>query len=201
MRCWALGLLAACGFEASPTGSIDAQATIDAASDARAFDPAADCPASYILALPGQASRYRLILAGDDFGDQSTACAAHKPGATHLAALDTIGEIAAVQAVVDVAPGLAQSCAWIGGVQLRGQTGVTTGWLKITGGPLTPIWDTGEPNDGGDYFENNSENFAFLGRGRRSQIDVPAFPSFGAMCECDGKPIDPAASAAILASQ
>jgi hypothetical protein len=193
-----LALLTACGFEAPSGVPIDAK--VDAAPDARRFDPRLDCPASYDITLSGQTSRYRMILEGHNVVQQNAACAADQIGATHLVALDDVNEIAVVQARVNTTAGLSQGCVWVGGVQLRDQVNDSTGWLMITGGPLAPMWDPAEPNDGGDNVENNVENYVILGGGRASQIDVGGGPTFGAMCECDGKPVDPAATAAIAAS-
>ena len=224
MGWWALSLLAACGFELRPiaTGgdppsdgvvdtALDAagpisDAPIDAALDAAidapiVFNPATDCP-NYPIALGGQASRYRIIVAGARAWEQSADCANDIGGKTHLVAPDNAAELTAVMTVVNATAGLpvGQGSAYVGGVQLRNQATDSAGWLSITGGALLSIWDPGEPNDGGDNVENSAENFAMLERTRTSLIDVPGTSSFGAVCECDGKPIDAAAGAAIIAS-
>jgi hypothetical protein len=215
MRRWAFSLLAACSFELRPgTAAHDAasdaavETTIDAPADAAppdapaVFDPASDCPGSYPITLSGQTSRYRIILTGARWWEQSADCANDRAGSTHLVALDTSAELNAVMTRLDATTGLpgGQGCAYVGGVQLRLQAQDTAGWLSITGGALLPIWDPGEPNDGGDNLENSAENFAMLERTRSSLIDIPGPSLFGAVCECDGKPVDDAASAAIIAS-
>ena len=218
MRWWAFGLLAACSFELRPsTGGSDAlldaaiDAPIDAAIDApgdapidapHVFDPATDCPGSYPIALAGQTSRYRIITAGNPAWVQGIDCSNDLAGSTHLAAIDTAAELTAVMVQVNATTSLpgGQGCAYVGGVQLRNQATDSAGWLSITGGALLPSWDPGEPNDGGDNSENSAENFAMLERTRTSLIDVSGTSSFGAVCECDGKPIDATAAAAIIAS-
>jgi len=195
MRWWASVLLAGCGFQAQPSSSAGP-------ADA-AFDAARDCPPEYAFMLSDLPSRYRIITAGHKAWEHSADCANDLIGATHLVALDTAEEIAAVQTQLDATTGLpsgGQGRAWIGGVQLRAQATDSDGWLSITGGPLLPSWDPGEPNDGGDNVENDAENYAFLERTRSTQIDISGAAILGAICECDGKPVDAAAGAAIVAS-
>jgi len=173
----------------------------DAGADApRVFDPATDCPASYLLA--GPTSRYRILTTGQPASAHNTDCNDDLPGATHLVALDDAAELIAVMTHVNATANLpgGQGNAYVGGVQLRTQTTDLAGWLSITGGPLLAIWDPGEPNDGGDNAENSAENFTMLERTRSSLIDVSGTGAFGAVCECDGKPVDAAAAAAIIAS-
>lgn len=215
MQRWACSLLAACSFELRPGAATpddaprdavtDApvDAAIDAAIDAPAvFNPATDCPASYLLALSGQTSRYRILTTSQPVSVHGTDCNDDLPGATHLVALDDAAELTAVMIRVNATANLpgGQGCAYVGGVQLRTQATDLAGWLSITGGPLLAIWDPGEPNDGGDNVEDSAENFTMLERTRTSLIDVSGTGAFGAICECDGKPVDPAAAAAIIAS-
>lgn len=163
-----------------------------------AFD-VTGCPDTYVTA--GQTSRYRVILAGRKAWEHSDDCTDDLPGATHLVALDTIEEVAAIQTVVDAAGGLDDNKAWVGGVQPRMQVAVGVGWLSVTGGPMiTTAWDGNEPNDGGGT-EDSGENFVGYERGRDGLIDFPSNDTYGGICECDGKPLDAAAAAAIDANR
>ncbi len=211
-------LLAGCGFELRPGGAVDptgdaaVDSPMDAPIDARIdgptapppdapFAPATDCPAAYSISLSGQTSRYRVLVTGRRPWEHAADCADDLVGATHLVALDSAAEIAAVQARITATTGLpgGQGSAWVGSFQPRMQANDDTGWLKITGGPITPMWDPGEPNDG-DNTENSAENYMMMERNRQSQVDVPGDRSFGAVCECDGLPVDAAAAAAMIAS-
>jgi len=186
-----LGVLFVAGCSYAPTtGEPDAAALPDA------FD-ATRCPADYTLILLGQTSRYRVIIDERNAWDHSDDCATDLPGATHLVAIDTPAELAQIEVALDDLP---NNRAWVGVVQLRFQAMPTMGWLSITGGPvLDVLWAIGEPNDG--TVEDDGENFASIDRDRDGLSDTNSGDSLGGMCECDGKPRDPAAVAAIDANR
>jgi len=157
------------------------------------------CPASYNVQLPGP-SRYRLLPAGHPAWEQSDACNADLPGATHLVVLDTIPELLSVSAFVDNPVTItAANAVWIGGVQLRTAVQAGDGWLRFDGAPLTEGWNSGEPNDG--TVEDHGEQFVSLERGQRYLADKPGATNSGALCECDGKPIAQNAADAILSNR
>jgi hypothetical protein len=175
-----------------------------------AFDHV-QCPASYDAALPGP-SRYRLIVVGNRAWDQSDVCAQDLPGATHLVVLETVGELASVQALVDSSAATVAAGVWIGGVQKHTATSPGEGWLGFDGQPLIGgSWYDGpgtsgqhdsEPNDG-DGVENGLEQFVIVKPSNNSPgtknglQDSDGFNSKGALCECDGTPIAAAAAAEI----
>ena len=190
---WLL-LLGACSYEPGVAPEPDGPAIPDA------FD-VAGCPETYRTTAAGQTSRYRVILEGRKAWEHSDDCTDDLRGATHLVALDSMDEVAAIQAVVDAAGGLDSNKAWVGGVQPRLQVAVGLGWLSVTGGPMiTTAWDGDEPNDGGGN-EDSGENFVGYERGRGGLIDFPSNETYGGICECDGKPLDAAASTAIDANR
>lgn len=196
MRLGVLVALAGCSFQPR-LGEVPAG--LDAA-EPDTFE-VARCPASYTLTLPGQSSRYRVITDGRKAWEHADDCADDLAGATHLVAVDDLAERAHVEAAVTDVGGIAGNKAWLGGVQPRDQIGVRIGWLTITGGPLLDgLWDDGEPNDGG-VVEDNGENFAGVERGRTGLVDFPSNDNYGGVCECDGKPIDPTAQAALDANR
>lgn len=163
-----------------------------------AFD-VAGCPSAY--AIVGQTSRYRVISEGQKAWEHSDDCNDDLPGATHLVALDTDAEVAAIQSVVEDSGNLNNNKAWVGGVQPRMQVAVGLGWLSVTGGPMiTTAWEGDEPNDGGGN-EDSGENFVGYERGRTGLIDFPSGDTLGGICECDGKPVDAVARAAIDANR
>lgn len=195
MRVAWVALIAGCGFQAQPAR--DESPT--AAADAAAFD-FSTCPPSYTTTLTGS-SRYRLIVEGHPAWEQSDTCAADMPGATHLAVLDTLDERNAAAALINAAPTLASSGAWIGAVQLRTATLTNQAWFWFDGTPLTGSWNSGEPNDGGGGETDHREQFVKLQKTRTGFTDQNGSEGDGALCECDGKPIAPAAAAAIAANR
>lgn len=171
------------------------------APDVQVFDAARDCPADYTIVLSGESSRYRVIRTGRRAWVQADDCADDKPGFTHLVAIDSPAELDQVEATIDPIGDLDRNVVWVGGIQPRDQAGPREGWLAITGGPLIDTeWDGGEPNDGSGG-EDNGENFSGVERNREGLVDFPNTNNSGALCECDGKPVDPAAAAAIDANR
>ncbi len=163
-----------------------------------AFD-VASCPSTYQIV--GQTSRYRVISEGRKAWEHSDDCNDDLSGATHLVALDSDEEVVAIQAVVQNTGNLSNNKAWVGGVQPQMQVAPGLGWLSVTGGSMiTTAWAGNEPNDGGGN-EDSGENFVGYERGRTGLIDFPSGDTHGAVCECDGKPLDAAAGAAIDANR
>jgi hypothetical protein len=194
MRVAGIVLIAGCGFQAHAPAGEEAAPVPDAG-----FDPAS-CPASYV-ALPGQiTSRYRLITAGHPAWTQSDACVADLAGATHLVVLETRNELDSVTALV-AAPttALAGNAIWVGAVQQTTATLPDAGWLWLDGSAVTG-WGGNEPNDR-DQQENQDEQFARIEKTKLYLQDSAGTGSNGALCECDGKPIAPAAAAAITANR
>lgn len=141
-----------------------------------------------------------MIEAGAKFGEHSDDCNDDLLGATHLVAIDTLAEVDQLELAITAAGSINNNKAWIGGVQPRDQLQPIDGWLSVTGGPLLSAWDDSEPNDTGGN-EGNGEHHAGIERDREGVVDFPTDGDQGAVCECDGKPIDPAAAAAIDANR
>ncbi|HEX8107109.1 MAG TPA: hypothetical protein VF516_05235 [Kofleriaceae bacterium] len=74
------------------------------------------------------------------------------------------------------------------------------GWLWLDGTAVTGGWGGVEPNDG-DGRENKSEQFARIEKSKPYLQDFTGSGNDSALCECDGKPIAPAAAAAIAANR
>jgi hypothetical protein len=200
---WAAVLVAACGFDGSSPaeladaggGAPDAERTVDAF----VWDPAV-CPQSYDVIPASGSSRYRIDLRPLNAWSQADGCAADLPGQTHLAALDDLTEVQALQAVIDGRTDLPSwgpfTIVWIGGVQQRMQIGPGVGWLTITGGPmLDGLWAPEEPNDWGSTtqtngYEDDEEQIAGLWRTQTHLADMVGGALLGAVCECDGRPVD-----------
>jgi hypothetical protein len=197
---WIL-VVAGCGFQ-SPRASTDGAGGADgmpAAPDA-GFDYAL-CPASYNAALPGP-SRYRLITDGHRAWEQSDACNQDLPAATHLVAIDSPEELAAVKTfVAGPGPGLAGNALWIGGVQSKTAALPADDWFGFDGQPLINGWSGGEPNDRGGTEGNHEEQFVKMQKDKPYFIDTSVNDILSALCECDGKPIAATAAAAITAGR
>ena len=191
----AVVLLVACNYQPTPAAVV-----ADAPTMPDAFSPGTQCPVTYTLQLSGESSRYRMIEAGARFGEHSDDCNNDLVGATHLVAIDTLAEVDQLELAITAAGSITNNKAWIGGVQPRDQVQPIAGWLSVTGGPLLSAWDDNEPNDTGGN-EDNGENHAGIERSRAGVVDFPTGDAQGAVCECDGKPIDPAAAAAIAANR
>ena len=186
--------VAGCRFE--PQVAVDARA-----DDAPVFEPVRDCPATYDVTLGARSSRYRFILTANRAWEASDDCNDDQPAFTHLIAFDDMAEVAEAQAQVNLTPGLPGNVAWVGGVQLRMQPDPMTGWLSVTGGALVAgPWSPNEPDDEGSG-EGNDEQFVGLEPNRGGMVDYPNNRDHGGLCECDGKPLDAAAAAAIDASR
>jgi len=202
-------LIAGCGFRSGEQGfqpQSDAAAG-SAQGDAGAFhdgplDAAfsvADCPASYTVTIAHSSSRYRLIGTLEVFSDSNDACNADLPGATHLAALDTVGEEEDLQALI------LDSIAryYVGAIQAPGETAFDVGWSLVTGASLPPgLWDAGEPNDGGLVTTDQGyQQFGELApeNGTPGLHDDDPDQYDGAICECDGLPVPSAITSEIAA--
>ncbi len=194
MRVAWIALIAGCGFEAHAPTDEQAAPVPDAGFDV------ATCPASYGVTLPGSGSRYRLIPDGHPAWTQSDACAADLPGATHLAVLDAQGELGSATSLVAATPTLAGNAIWVGAVQQATATLPTAGWLWLDGTAVTGGWGGAEPNDRNGQ-ENQEEQFARIEKTKLYLQDSAGSGNNGALCECDGKPIAPAAEAAITANR
>lgn len=191
---WIL-LIAGCGFQSHAPAGEQAAPVPDAGLDA------VTCPASYDIAFPPPlTSRYRLIAAGQPAWTQSDACAADRSGATHLAVLETQAELDRVTALV-AAPttALAGNAIWIGAVQQTPAAAPDAGWLWLDGTAVTG-WGRIEPNDR-DEQEDHEEQFARIEKTKLYLQDSAGSGKNSALCECDGKPIAPAAAAAITANR
>lgn len=198
MRTTWIVLVAGCGFQsqaavpdANPSGDPgDAGELLDAAPDSggtAVFDHAT-CPASYNVELPGP-TRYRLIVNGHRAWEQSDACNADLPGASHLVIFETVAEAEAVVAFMEPNRGIARDSIWVGAVQRPTATQPDEQWLGFDGQPLIDVWHDNEPND---FFNNESdhqEQFALIERRRDGMIDISGSTNAGALCECDGKPL------------
>jgi hypothetical protein len=194
MRVAWIVLIAGCGFQAHAPLDEEAAPVPDAGGGA------ASCPASYGVTLPGSGSRYRLIPDGHPAWTQSDACAADLAGATHLAVLKSTAELDGATALVAAPPTpLAGNAIWVGAVQQTTATLPAAGWLWLDGSAVTG-WGGIEPNDR-DSRENQEEQFARIEKGKLYLQDSAGTGNNGALCECDGKPIAPAAAAAITANR
>jgi hypothetical protein len=144
------------------------------APDVDAVPDATPCPGGYIdLGVPG--SKYRIGAVASTWLAAERYCEDDSGGtSTHLAVLDDEAEVAAVAPRVTM--------AWIGLSDRR-----TEGdFLTVTGGrPLFQPWAPGDPNDmfGEDCVELDGTTI-----NDEECNDQQLF-----ICECDGRPPDPAA--------
>ncbi|MEO8705822.1 MAG: hypothetical protein ABI867_37675 [Kofleriaceae bacterium] len=173
----------------APPALIDAKVFLDAPIDAP-FDPAAQCPGTYDIALVDatSSSRYRVILTTASWPTQAADCANDLAGATHLVVFETVTEAQMLGAATGT-----PSTYHVGYLQEPNQPTVGAGWHTVIGDDVagdSAIWATGQPNDNAGV-ENNQQNFSFVGEDSLLVQDGPAnFPA-AAICECDGKPIVP----------
>lgn len=199
MRVIGIVVLAGCGFQSQasaadavgPGQPIDAQVVPDAVPevDAVASFDYARCPGSYTAALPGP-TRYRVLIDGHRAWEQSDACNADLPGATHLVILETAAELHAVEDFLETASaGIARNSLWIGGVQRSTATRPDDAWLGFDGAPLPALWANNEPQDGGGTENDHREQFAMLEGKHDGLSDLDGNTNSGALCECDGKPL------------
>lgn len=191
-----LVVCAACSFRLPGTGN---GTTVDGAPadsvDAppqdgdRAFDPAADCPPGYTLALPSTmaTSRYRVIdtavLAWDGFA----MCEAEDAAIAHAMSIGSMTELTELTAAVGTA---VQIRFYIGGVQ--DPTATTPGalWVNFDGTTLLDgAWYTpeAEPNDLDDGDETDHEQqLLIIDKTLLYLHDAVGNTPYGAICECDG---------------
>jgi hypothetical protein len=141
------------------------------------------CPPSYALVTP--LGTYRVIATNDVFAAHHADCNDDMPGATHLASLETAEEIGELsQALARTTPGQ----YYVGAAQKPNQATTTEGWYVFTGGAL-PAGTWGSSNDDNPG-ENNEENLLGLSTADMYH-DVTGDVPYPAVCECDGRPIDP----------
>lgn len=197
-------------FRAPPTvdaetadGSVDADSpVVDASPDAApdsppVFDPATDCPAAYTLTIGTSPTRYRVITSEGPFATQHGDCNDDLVDATHLASPETAVELMDIRTYLAARTLAPSRKYYVGTVQLRDQTAVDTGWIVFAGGGPLPggQWEIGEPEDAGGG-ENNAQNVSSLWVDT-GLTDSTGNLSYGAICECDGMPIDADAVAAL----
>jgi hypothetical protein len=193
---WIIILIAGCGFH-SPPGT----ATASDAAPGTDNPGSGQCPASYNVSatkLPGP-SRYRLIIDGHRAWEQSDDCNDDLPGSTHLVVIETKIEFDDISAYIRPGLGTAGDSVWIGAVQLPIAAAVGADWLGFDGNPLFNGWGGSEPNDNNDNNElNHDEQFVRMTRTQPPYfIDDGGQKNYGAICECDGKPIAATVATAI----
>lgn len=122
---------------------------------------------------------------------------------THLVVLDSEAETRAIQSAIDMLAMPITVRFWIGGVQLRDQASIASGWLSFHGGPLIDsVWAPNEPSDADFTNETNAEKFVRMQRDLEHLVDAPGgSTNHGSICECDGIPVAPDARAAIESSR
>ena len=170
---------------------------VDGGSDAAGFD-LSKCPSTYNLVLI-DSSRYRVLTAPDRAWVQSDLCNADSAGFTHVAVLETSVEAVAAQAELDK---LQQFRWWIGAVQDRSAVNPGDGWIWLTGEPLMSGWDAPVEPDDADMIElDHLEQFAVIQQGHVGLIDIAGHDIYTAICECDGRAVDPEAAIKIIASK
>ena len=186
-------LLGSCGFHVgastSASDASDATDPVDAIGGQEAGDAPVDtaaCPAGYGLTLAATTTRYRVITTTAVFRVQLVACAADAPGATHLASLETAEEIVGLRdALVAAAATAGPGPFFIGAAQMPGGIG-TGGWFVFTGGALPGgLWAPGQPSEN----TGSSEQIANLASDLLH--DATGGTASEAVCECDGRPVDP----------
>jgi len=171
------------GLDQSPDASVvDA---IDAGPDAP-FDPVA-CPVGYI-ALPGLPnSKYKFVLADDQYADHDNRCRLDGTAA-HLVLIETVTEGFAIDEQLDLL-GL-DEYFWVGVTQDADAQEPSEGWTWLSGRELeADLWFVNEPRDGSDAVENHEEDHGMIARFGSSGnqiIDAPAGSTHHAICECDG---------------
>lgn len=198
--------LAGCGFQvraevidAAPSDAdrdsalIDAapDAMIDAMVDAPADAPNLVCPVEYTVTVTGSMSKYRISSTNGTFAQHHASCNDDLAGATHLAVFDSVGELDQITSLLTQVPQPSGGRFYVGAVQMMNQTTTGAGWLHFTGGAVPAmLWQGGQPDDNGDSETDHDQQLAALDSGERMN-DVSGGFSYGAVCECDGKMIDP----------
>ena len=157
--------------------------------DARAFDPAAECPATYTVALPSTmaGSRYRIIdtavLAWDGFA----ACEADGATIAHAMSIGSMTELTEVVTAVATA---VQTRFYVGGVQDPTATAPGALWFNFDGTTLLDgAWYTpeNEPNDLDDNDETDHEQqLLIIDKTLLYLHDAVGITAYGTICECDG---------------
>lgn len=191
---WFAVLGAGCAFN-PPSGSppVDAGASDAAAEDAAAVDatvepppdaPAALCPSSY-AAAGALSSHYRITETATAFRAGHDDCKDDLLGSTHLVVLDAPGELAALRAQ------FADREWWIGAVQAPTLIVPWGNWSNIVGGAAAVPWRFGQPDDDGGVFgfEASVANVAASVVG--GVVDRRPGTLQFAVCECDGRAVDP----------
>jgi hypothetical protein len=151
------------------------------------------CPSTYDVTVAASTTHYRVIVAGGDFPTQHADCNDDLPGATHLASPETSDEVFALQAYVAALSVPAPSSQYyVGVVQQPNSPTADANWFVFTGAAMptaTNLWGPGQPGD--DVAgENNEENLGAI-NSADAMHDVTGNFVYGAICECDGLPIDP----------
>jgi hypothetical protein len=208
-------LLAGCGFQVraelidapADEGNLDPDAAIiDAGSDAP-IDGMVDamidaapmlvCPIDYTVTVPGSTSRYRISSSNGNFAAHHASCNDDMVGVTHLVVFDTLSELDQLTAMLPSVPQPSGSRFYVGAVQMMNQLTTSDGWLHFTGGAVpATFWGQGHPEDNDQSELDHDQQLAALDTGERMN-DVRGNVSYGAICECDGKTIDPTVAAHI----
>jgi hypothetical protein len=192
--------LSACRFDhghvpgdAALVDAVDASG--DARTDARTFDPATDCPKSYALSLPSSPTRYRVVQTPSPPWPHFAVCDADLQNATHAVVLGSMQEITELDAALDAMNTVARF--YVGGVQSPTATTMAGDWIAFDGAPLLQTaWHTNEnePDDGGDGSENQTSQLLIIDRNLAYLHDAAGLSSYGVICECDGVPVHPTAA-------
>lgn len=186
MRVAWVALVAGCGFR-TPGVANDVPEPPDAEADVGGFH-VTQCPVEYNLVF-AETSRYRLLTAPRPAWDHSETCSQDLVGATHLAVLETPAELAGVTHFVDTTDGIPQNMMWVGAVQLPTATAPRDNWFWFDGEMVTTGWGGVEPNDVGGDESDHEEQFVRIERSRAWLVDAMGNLGYGALCECDGKPV------------
>jgi hypothetical protein len=153
---------ASCSFALPTSTQPDAASSLDPDSA-----PAARC-IGYTRAGD---SAYRVVTAGARWLAAETACEADEPGATHLAIVDAMTELAAIHEVTT-------ATVWVGLSDRRSEG--SWQWVSGTAQPLgTPLWKMGEPSAGG------KDNCGLLDMAGHSDA-INCDDARPYLCECDG---------------
>ena len=203
-----LVVCAACSFRlpGTDTGAtpVDAAAAdVASASDGeQAFDPAADCPGTYTVALPSTmaTSRYRVIdtavLAWDGF----VACDADGAAVAHAMSIGSMTELSDMVGAVATA---AQTRFYVGGVQDPAAPTPGAAWINFDGTlVLDGAWYTpeAEPNDLDDGDETDHEQqLLIIDKALLYLHDAVGNTPYGTICECDGHATSATAAAFVTA--
>jgi hypothetical protein len=155
-----------------------------------AFSPDSQCPLpDYNVSVLPAGSRYRLVTISQPPRAMHLDCLDDTDGLTHLAALDSPEELAAVVAKLEQD---GEFAVWVGAIQERDQPAPDVGWRWLTGELIdSAAWDV--PNEPNDFVlpENNDENAAHLQMMKPGLVDGLSGAKYHALCECDGRAIDP----------